>query len=111
MFVSEGTPTKGNTMQGTIHVAGCEKHIEAANEVRVLVTLSDQGPRFEVIEEWLLLSKEQAFCLLWKKGFDYDYYGAGRTLWIHTEGRISSVEKPELTLHGEQVLEEEMGFQ
>ena len=99
-------------MQGTIHVAGCEKHIEAAKEIRVLVTLFDQGPRFEVIEEWLLLSKEQAFCLLWKKGFDYDYYGdlygSDATLWIHPKGKISSVEKPQLTLHGEQVLEEEM---
>lgn len=97
-------------MQGTIHVAGCEKHIEAASEIRVLITLFDQGPRFEVIEEWLLLSKEQAFSLLWKKGFDYDYYGDGSTLWIHPEGKISSVEKPELTLHGEQVLFDEVGF-
>jgi hypothetical protein len=97
-------------MRGTIHVAGCEKHIEAAKEIRVLVTLFDQGPRFEVIEEWLLLSKEQAFGLLWKKGFDYDYceIGSDPILWIHPKGKISSVEKPKLTLHGEQVLEDEM---
>ena len=95
-------------MQGTIHVAGCEKHIEAAKEILVKVTLFDQGPRFEVIEDWLPLSKEQAFSLLWKKGFDYDYHGDGKTLWIHSKGKISGVEKPELSAYGEQQEEYEL---
>jgi hypothetical protein len=95
-------------ISGTVTLNECKNQILAASDVYIHLLLFEDGPRFEEIEDWMSITKEQACALLWKSGFNYDYYGDGKTLWIHSKGRLSSVQKPQLSAYGEQQEEYEL---
>jgi len=84
----------------TIDTHSAAIHIDEADEILIEVILFDQ-PRFEVIDHWIPLAKEGARALLYLKGFDYDWHpdqsdGVSR-MFIHPKGKLSSVQRPQLT--------------